>query len=512
MENRVLIYAPSGQDAALASKILTLAKVDNLVTATAAELAAQLRLGVGAVLTVEEALSSGGLKAIGEFVRSQPAWSDLPVVLLTTRGPDSVSVRHAIDMLGNVALLERPVRTLTLITSLQSVLRARAKQYQVRETDRRKDEFLASLGHELRNPLAPIRTSMAVLTHLYADHAPVKKVSEVVERQVTHLTRLVDDLLDVARINSGKIELQRAPTTFAAVIGHVIELCSAAAAAKRVTIEQQQLPAGPVALFADYARVVQIVSNIVSNAVKFTPQGGVVTVRTQVAEGSLRIHVRDTGIGLEGAALERIFSMFEQSRPPSGQIASGLGIGLSLSRQFAEMHGGSVHANSEGLGKGSEFVVTLPVVAGAAPAAPAGVGAATVELVDLRARVLVVDDNRDAADSLQALFEMENCKVATAYDGHEAVLATEQAMPDMIVMDLGMPRMDGYEAARRIRRQPGSTQVLMVAVTGWGQSDARQRTMEAGFDHHLIKPVNFDELRQIASDRLSQGKGVIRPS
>jgi signal transduction histidine kinase/ActR/RegA family two-component response regulator len=508
MENRVLIYAPSGQDAVLASKMLTLAKVDNLVAGTAAELSEQLLLGVGAVLTVEEALSNGGLKAIGEFVQSQPAWADVPVVLLTNRGPDSLSVRQAIGVLGNVTLLERPVRTLTLITSLQSVLRARAKQYQVRETDRRKDEFLASLGHELRNPLAPIRTSMAVLTHLYPDQAPVGKVSEVVERQVTHLTRLVDDLLDVARINSGKIALQRARTTFAAVIGHVIELCSAAAAAKRITIGQQ-LPAGPVALFADYARVVQIVSNILSNAIKFTPVDGVITVHAHVAEGSLHIHVRDTGIGLERAALERIFSMFEQSRPPSGQIASGLGIGLSLSRQFAEMHGGSVYASSEGLGKGSEFVVSLPVVESEEESAAID-DAGAMELVDLRPKVLVVDDNRDAADSLQALFEMDNCKVATAYDGHEAVLATEQAMPDMIVMDLGMPRMDGYEAARRIRRQPGSKEVLMIAVTGWGQSDARQRTMEAGFDHHLIKPVNFDELRQIATERLRKGQPLRR--
>ena len=370
IENRVLIYAPSGQDAVLASKMLTLAQVDNLVTGSAAELGEQLLLGVGAVLTVEEALSNGGLKAIGEFVQSQPGWSDIPIVLLTNRGPDSLSVRQAIGVLGNVTLLERPVRTLTLITSLQSVLRARAKQYEVRETDRRKDEFLASLGHELRNPLAPIRTSMGVLTHLYPDQAPIRKVSEVVERQVIHLTRLVDDLLDVARINSGKIELQRAPTTFAAVIGHVIELCAAAAAAKRIRIEQQ-LPAAQIALFADYARVVQIVSNILTNAIKFTPADGVITLSAEVADGSLHIRVKDSGIGLERAALERIFSMFEQSRPPSGQITSGLGIGLSLSRQFAEMHGGSVHANSEGLGKGSEFVVSLPVLS-TSPEAGAG--------------------------------------------------------------------------------------------------------------------------------------------
>lgn len=209
MEKRVLIYAPTGQDAVLASKMLSLAQVDNLVAENAQRLSEEMLIGVGAVLTVEEALSNGGLKALGEFVQRQPNWSDLPIVLLTHRGPDSLSVRQAIAALGNVTLLERPVRTLTLITSLQSVLRAREKQYQVRETDRRKDEFLASLGHELRNPLAPIRTSMSVLNHLYPDQAPVRKVSDVIERQVTHLTRLVDDLLDVARINSGKIELDR---------------------------------------------------------------------------------------------------------------------------------------------------------------------------------------------------------------------------------------------------------------------------------------------------------------
>ena len=500
MEKRVLIYATSGQDAALAAKMLTLADVDNLVIDTSAQLAAELQLGAGAVLTVEEALSNGGLKVLGESVQRQPNWSDLPIVLLTNRGPDSLGVRQALSVLGNVTLLERPVRTLTLITSLQSVLRAREKQYQVRETDRRKDEFLASLGHELRNPLAPIRTSMSVLAHLYPDQPPVRKVCEVVERQVTHLTRLVDDLLDVARINSGKIALQRDYTTFAAVMEHVTELCSSLAAAREIKLDFA-LPTADIVLYADYARVVQIVANILSNAIKFTPVGGYISVRALVEGPQVRIHIKDTGIGLEADALSRIFSMFEQSRPPSGQIASGLGIGLSLSRQFAEMHGGNVYATSEGLGKGSEFVVTLPVITDAQPdAALQSQGAHDDSKV--RPKVLVVDDNRDAADSLQALFEMENCSVATAYDGHEAVQAVEASMPQIIVMDLGMPTMDGYEAARRIRRQPGSQNVLMIALTGWGQSDARQRTMDAGFDHHLIKPVNFDEIKRLANGRL----------
>ena len=405
MEKRVLIYAPSGQDAALAAKLLSMAGVDNLITETSTHLAAELLIGVGAVLTVEEALSSGGLKVLGECVQRQPAWSDLPIVLLTNRGPDSLSVRQAIAVLGNVTLLERPVRTLTLITSLQSVLRAREKQYQVRETDRRKDEFLASLGHELRNPLAPIRTSMGVLAHLYPDQAPVKKVTDVIERQVTHLTRLVDDLLDVARINSGKIELQRDFTTFAAVMGHVTELCTAPAAARRVKIDFA-LPEEEIVLYADYARVVQIVANILSNAVKFTPPEGYISVRATVDGDTLKIYIRDTGIGLEAAALGRIFAMFEQSRPPSGQIASGLGIGLSLARQFAEMHGGSVIASSEGLGKGSEFAVTLPVVSQTRPDQQPQ-SETSIGQSDQRPKILVVDDNRDAADSLQALFEME---------------------------------------------------------------------------------------------------------
>jgi signal transduction histidine kinase len=538
MEKRLLIYAPSGQDAALACKMLTMAGVDCVVAASVAQLASEMARGVGAVLTVEEALPGGVMTCVADFIAHQPAWSDLPLVLLTHRGPDSLAVRTAVASLGNVTLLERPVRTLTLITSLQSVLRARAKQYQVRETDRRKDEFLASLGHELRNPLAPIRTSMTLLNQLYPGQAPVKRVSDVVERQVCHLTRLVDDLLDVARINSGKIALQRQHTTLAAVLGHVSELCAAAAAAKRIHLVVDA-PARPVALVADYARVVQIVANIVSNAVKFTPPDGRITIAAEADARTLRIRVRDSGIGLDAAACERIFEMFEQSRQPSGQIASGLGIGLSLSRQFAEMHGGDVHATSEGLGKGSEFVVTLPIVesidadtvnvgAQAAPGRPArdrvaDAGAAGIDTINRdapsapvadtappdaaaparRAQVLVVDDNRDAADSLQALFEIEHCDVTTVYDGYEAVHAVEAAMPDVIVMDLGMPGMDGYEAARNIRAKHGAQNVLMIALTGWGQSDARQRTLDAGFNHHLVKPVSFDELRRLTGAALA---------
>jgi len=497
METRILIYAPTGQDGPLAARILGLAALDSHVCATLAELGQELERGAGAVLTVEEALAPGGFQLLQACVARQPDWSDLPIILLTGRGADSATVRQAVAGLGNLALMERPVRTLALVTALHATLRARHKQYQVREAARRKDEFLAALGHELRNPLSPIRTAVSLLTHLYPDAAPVLRIRDMVERQVSLLTRLVDDLLDVARITTGKITLQRQHTTLAAVMSHAGELCQQAADAKRIQISWQ-LPAQEVLLHVDYERVVQIIANIVSNAVKFTPQGGRVTVRAEVDGSMLDISICDTGIGLDAETIPRIFRMFEQSHTVSGQISSGLGIGLSLSRQFAEMHGGTVEAYSDGIGCGSEFIIRLPVLdqdqaQHAAPLRqlPSGDGR--------KLQVLVVDDNHDAADSLAALLELDGFAVLTVYDGAAAIAAVQRQAPDMVIMDLGMPGMDGYETARALRRLEGAERILMLALTGWGQADARRRTMEAGFDHHLVKPVELDQITRLAA-------------
>jgi signal transduction histidine kinase/ActR/RegA family two-component response regulator len=500
METRILIHAPIGQDGPLTAKVLALAHIDSHVCATLADLAAQLELGAGAVLTVEEALGPGGFKLLQDWVARQPDWSDLPIVLLTHRGADSQTVRHAVAGLGNLNLIERPVRTLTLITALHSTLRARNKQYQVREAARRKDEFLASLGHELRNPLAPIRTSVSLLTHLYPDAAPVARIRDMVERQVRLLTRLVDDLLDVARITSGKIKLQRQLVTLASVMNHVSELCAQAASAKRIHVAWQ-LPASEIMLNADYARVVQIFANILSNAIKFTPQGGNVVVRAVVDRNNLTVSLRDSGIGLETEAIPRIFRMFEQSSTVVGQFSSGLGIGLSLSRQFAEMHGGTVDAYSEGAGKGSEFIINLPVVNESGAREPVPLSSPAAAADGRKMKVLVVDDNTDAADSLAALLEIDGFDVRAVYDGAAAVALSAESQPDMIIMDLGMPGMDGYETARAIRQRPGAERILMLALTGWGQSDARRRTVEAGFDHHLVKPVELEQIIRLAGAR-----------
>src|SRR5471032_981084 len=503
MEKRVLIYAPTGQDAPLAARMLAMARIDSTVCATPAELARQLALDCGCVLTVEEALAAGGFTRLHDSVTQQPTWSDLPILLLTHRGADSLAVRQAVAALGNLTLLERPVRTLTLVTSLHALLRARDKQYQVREAARRKDEFLASLGHELRNPLAPIRTSVALLNHLYPGVPQVERIGGVVERQVTHLTRLVDDLLDVARITSGKIALQRERISFQAVIGHAHELCAQAAAARQIAIDLT-LPERDLTLDADYARVVQIYANVLSNAVKFTPPGGRIALRAWREGRNLCVGITDNGIGIDAASMARIFGMFEQSGIVSGQISSGLGIGLSLSRQFAQMHGGDIEARSDGIGAGSEFTIRLPVICAddeAADAPPPTPDADHASGAAQRVRVLVADDNRDAADALRALLEMEGYEAETAYDGQAAVDAVTRALPDLIVMDLGMPGMDGYDAARAIRRQAGAEGVLMIALTGWGQSDARHRTREAGFDHHLIKPVDVEQILKLAGAR-----------
>ena len=503
MELRILIYAPAGQDAALAGTVLASGAIASHACRSPGELAEELALGAGGVLTVDEALHAGVHSVLDAYTRQQPDWSDLPITVLTHARLDSLPLRQAIATLGNLTLLERPVHILTLITSAHAMLRARQRQYQVRETQRRKDEFIASLGHELRNPLAPIKSSVALLKHLFPSSEQVGKLSDVIERQVTHLTRLVDDLLDVARITSGKVVLQRKEFELQQVLEHVIELCQPVASSRHIGITLE-LPPHAVTLHADYARVVQIFANIVSNAVKFTQDGGHIHMTARLAQGQLQVMVEDNGIGIDPDAIARIFSMFEQGRTVAGQIKSGLGIGLSLARQFAEMHGGSIEAYSDGAGRGSRFIVTLPASAGLAPAPTPAAGSDTPARAGQPVQVLVVDDNRDAADSLQTLFQLEGYAATVAYGGAQALAAVEMVWPQLVVMDLGMPDMDGYEAARQIRQRAQGRDVLMIALTGWGQGEARARTEQAGFDHHLTKPVDFDAIAALLEQHLAQ--------
>ena len=492
MERRIVICAPTGRDGALTAKVLASVGIHSIVCTSNQELMAQLPLGAGALLLVEEVVSGSAMRPLADYVASQPTWSDIPILLLTRSGADSLDVQRAVEHLGNVTLVERPVRTIALITAARSAIRARERQYQVRDADKRKDEFLATLAHELRNPLAPIRTSMGILRHLHPDSADVTRLCSVVDRQVSHLTRLVDDLLDVARITSGKVILKREPVSLNSILNHAVEISGSSMEAKRHRLDVEK-PDHDHVLDVDQARIVQSVANLLVNAAKFTPAGGRIVLRSEVEGPVVTFRVRDNGIGLEPESLAKIFELFAQTVIP-GEAPAGLGIGLSLARQFAEMHGGTLSAHSEGLGHGSEFVLRLPVVLeGARPLAPAA-AAQDVKARTSSRKILVVDDNVDAANTLQALLDMDGFTASVAYDGLAAVAAIADVQPDVVVMDIGMPGLDGYDAARMIRQQHGNRNITLIALTGWGQSNDRKRASEAGFDHHLVKPVDYNTL------------------
>ena len=489
-ERRVLIKVPAAHDGTLAERVLRSVDVQTLVCASEPALSEALEQGCGALLVAEESLGDSLLATLSVHLSRQPAWSDLPVLVMAKRGADSLQAQRAFEKLGNVTMLERPVRAITLISAAKSALRARDRQYEMRALNRRKDQFLATLAHELRNPLAPIRNATAILERLHPE-PKVSSLVRMVDRQVSHLTRLVDDLLDVARITSGKLEVQVAATTAAQVVTHAMEIAQQAFTAKghRVTVEQ---PPRDLVLQADHVRLVQGLANLLVNAAKFTPPSGEITLLVRADGPNLEFVVRDTGRGLEASELERIFDMFEQTRA-IGEPSGGLGLGLHLTRAFAQLHGGSVRAHSEGPGRGSEFVLRLPVVvSGSDGAAGSMADAESARLMPRK--VLVVDDNVDAASTLEALLSLHGVDVSVAHDGAAAVTRVREEAPDAVVMDIGMPVMNGYEAARRIRDGAAVHQPVLIALTGWGQYADKTRATEAGFDFHFVKPLKFDEL------------------
>ncbi len=372
------------------------------------------------------------------------------------------------------------------------------------DADRRKDEFLATLAHELRNPLAPIQNALAVLRQTGGDAVITARMQAVMERQIAHLVRLVDDLLDVARITRGTIELRKARVALADVVRSALETSAPAIASGR-----RQLSVSPAAepLFvdADATRLVQIVSNLLNNAAKYTADGGRIWLSVRREGNDAVLSVRDDGTGIAPDMLPLVFDMFTQV---DRTRAGGLGIGLTLVRSLVQAHGGSVEAHSAGLGAGSEFIVRLPLAharsAEQAPQSPAAHDALPAR------RVLVVDDNRDAADSLGMLLELLGSEVRVAHEGTAALQALAAFRPEVVFLDIGMPDMDGYEVARRMRAEPAGRDATLVAVTGWGQEADRRRVREGGFDRHLIKPVAVDDLAQVLA--IPEGGSQLRPS
>jgi CheY-like chemotaxis protein/two-component sensor histidine kinase len=360
------------------------------------------------------------------------------------------------------------------------------------EADRRKDEFLATLAHELRNPLAPITHALEVLRLKDPVDADTRWSRDIIERQIRHLTRLVDDLLDLARISRGKVQLRRERIDLAAVLHGALEAARPLIDAQRHTVTLV-LPDEPLPVDADAIRLTQVVLNLLNNAVKYTPPGGQITLAAERGAGELLIKVRDSGIGIAREHLSGVFEMFSQVAPALERSQGGLGIGLALARGLVELHGGMISAHSEGPGRGSEFVVHLlpATIAGAGAPAHADDGAAPPSG---RRRVLIVDDNRDAADSLALMLSLSGHETHAIYDGAAALELAARFMPDVVLLDIGMPELNGYEVAERLRRLPWGHRVVLIALTGWGQDEDRRRALAAGFDHHLTKPVDPQRL------------------
>jgi PAS domain S-box-containing protein len=622
-ERRVLVLAPTGRDAELTRRMLARGGIDAVVCHDGVELGHQMALGMGVVLLAEEALTADMTRTILNLLDAQPSWSDVPILLLTRPGANSPIVTNAVSDLGNVTLLERPVRIGALLTAVHTALRARERQYELRErfedqtllaaivtssddaiisktldgtivtwnaaavrvfgyteeeavgrsitmlipadrlveermiieriargdrlqhfetvrvrkdgrlidvsltispihdpsgrivgaskvarditrqkanesalreADRRKDEFLATLAHELRNPLAPIRNSLQIMKLLEGLPSEVQQLSSIMERQVNHMVRLVDDLMEVSRITRGKIELRRESVDLPSALRSAIETSQPLidAAGHRLHVS---IPNLPMAVDGDAVRLAQVFANLLNNAAKYTRPGGTIWLSARVQGNRAIVAVRDNGIGITREMLPRVFDLFAQDRSSADMSQGGLGIGLTLVQSLVRMHGGTVSVNSSGLGQGSEFIVTLPLIE--VPASQPDPAMPAPPRPGASLRVLVVDDNTDAADSLARLLEHLGAQVRIAYNGADALRALDAFRPSLVLLDIGMPEMDGYEVARRMRQMDPDKGAMLIALTGWSQSDVTNRSLSAGFDRHLVKPTDIDALQEL---------------
>ncbi len=391
---------------------------------------------------------------------------------------------------------DRQLRVVELYARQATEAIDNARLYEeIQQANRRKDEFLAMLAHELRNPLAPILNALHIMHLRNHNHRDIEQARAIVERQVRHMTRLVDDLLDVSRIDRGKIELRKEPVELGEIVARAVESTKPFLETRGHDLEVV-LPPAAVLLEADPTRLEQILANLLNNASKYTEPGGSVRLIAEIDGSELVLRVQDTGIGIAPEMLPHVFDMFMQADRSLDRAQGGLGIGLTLVRRLVELHGGSVMAYSAGLGQGSEFKVRLPLSNKPLAARPRATSPSN-QSSGRTGRILVVDDSRDAAESLVMLLQLQGHEVRSASDGPGALEAARAFQPDVVLLDIGLPGMDGYEVARRLREEEGAQKVLLVAMTGYGQDEDRRRSAEAGFDHHLIKPVDLGELQEV---------------
>lgn len=396
---------------------------------------------------------------------------------------------------AGMALWDVSGRAYRMAGSVVEVTERKEAERVLQDANRAKDEFLATLAHELRNPLAPIRTGLEILKKDAANGPPSQRARDTMERQLTHMIRLIDDLLDISRINSSKIRLEVTRLQLSSVVDSALEICRPVVEAGGHALNVEWIDTD-IELMGDHTRLAQALGNLLNNAAKYTPPGGRITLRIHREAAHACVEVQDNGDGIACDMLEKVFSLFTQVRGTLERSQGGLGIGLYLVRNLVELHGGIVTAQSAGLGQGSTFAVRLPCLPAQVQACvPVGAPQATTAAGGLK--ILLVDDNVDAADTLAMVLEMSNHQTRTVHNGSLVQAAALEFAPDVILLDIGLPGMSGYDVAAQLRREPRFARTLLIAITGWGAEQDRRRTQEAGFDHHLTKPMDFSSLEPL---------------
>jgi PAS domain S-box-containing protein len=635
---RICVLPPTRRDGEVTRALFERAGLKCAVCERPGALAAQIERGLGAIVLTDAALRIPSLNIVLAALAHQPSWSDVPTILLSRSAAWSPAIRRMLGALANVTVLDRPASMRTLLSSVQSAIRGRQRQYQIRDqlralreaeatarenerrfrsmantvpqlawmadatgsrfwyndrwyeytgtsaaamqgwgwrdvvhpqqadhvvqtlrrsfetgspwedtypmrgkdgtfrwflsraqpiededgrierwvgtdtdmtdrlaieealrqADRRKDEFLATLAHELRNPLAPIRQAARVSNTPGATETEKRWCHAVIDRQVEHMSLLLDDLLDISRVTRGTLALRIQPTDLRSIISVAVETARPLIDAKSHTLSVEAAN-DATRFFADPLRVAQVLSNLLTNAAKYTDAHGTIRLSAGYQDGRVEIRVADTGIGISAQALPNLFHMFSQIQSTMDRSEGGLGIGLALAKGLIELHGGSIEAHSAGPGHGSEFVIRVPCVALIESGGPDVNGAD--ELMPIAPqRVLIADDNRDAAESLGMLLRMDGHEVIVTHDGPAALSAFRDFHPDIVILDIGMPGQNGYEVARLMRETTGDKPFKLIAVTGWGQDNDREKALNAGFDSHLTKPVDPERLTKLMQD------------
>lgn len=508
----IIAIAPTRRDGEVTCRVLQNAQLDCSVGAGFQAVAESIERGIGALIVTDIALADPQMSVVLKALDEQESWSNLPVIALCREAGQSPLALRTLQVFRNVMVLERPTSTRTLLSAVRSALRGRRWQYQIRDqisdlvtaeealrhSDRRKDEFLATLAHELRNPLAPIKTGLQLLRHDGLEPARTDQLHGMMDRQLNQLVKLIDELLEVSRISTGKVVLSSERLDLREVIRAAAEACQPVIdnAEHRLVLD---LPGQGVWVLGDAGRLAQVVSNLINNAAKYTPNRGRIVVHLQQQAQDAVVTVEDNGVGIPQDMLQEVFEMFTQVNRTLDRSQGGLGIGLSLVRKLVALHGGSIVAESEGVDRGSSFTVRLP--AAVAPAeglrAPADAGDGTG---GRHWRVLVVDDNADAADSLGLLLEVQGHEVRIEYGGQAGLQAADEFRPEIVFCDIGMPELNGHEVASRLRHDQRFAATPLVALTGWGTDEDKKRARSAGFDYHLTKPAGVESLRIILAE------------